>query len=265
MIFYKKICKKIRFFVITQGFLRDICEQKKTVGIDYKIITDEFGLLLEVYSKKEEDINKFIFSLPEDLMFFHSSSIDLSISDIVSELLKKNGAKLAVVESCTGGLISKTVTDKPGSSDYFWGGFVTYDNKAKESLGVPASVIKKYGAVSMETVISMAEKGLEKSGADICVSVSGIAGPGGGSIDKPAGTVWIAVKKDIAKTFLFLFSGTRKEIRDKAAQTALLVVCKELLDKGEGLTLERGTKEGLAPQEKNKSRRVDTTVFEHYI
>jgi PncC family amidohydrolase len=236
-------CKKIRFFIIANELLKTICEQKKINGLDYKIITDEFGLILELYSKEEENIAEFIFSLPEYLMFFHSSSIDLSISDMASEALKKNDAKLVVVESCTGGLISKIVTDKPGSSDYFWGGFITYDNKAKENLGVSASIIEKYGAVSEETVISMAEKGLEKSEADICVSVSGIAGPGGGFINKPVGTVWIAVKKDIVKTFLFLFSGSRKDIRDKAAKAALLIVYKELLN----------------------DRGVDSTIFEHYI
>jgi PncC family amidohydrolase len=236
-------CKKIRFFVIAQEFLRAICEQKKIDGLDYKIIADEFGLILELYSKEEEHIKKIICSLPEDLMFFHSSSIDLSISDIASEALKKNGSKLVVVESCTGGLISKTITDKPGSSDYFWGGFITYDNKAKELLGVAASVIEKNGAVSKETVISMAEKGLEKSGADICASVSGVAGPGGAAGGKPVGTVWIAVKKDIVKTFLFMFSGSRKEIREKACQTALLIVYKELIN----------------------NMGVDSTIFDYYI
>ena len=240
------LCKKIRFFIIAQELLSAICGQKKTDGLQYKIITDEFGLILELYSKEEENINKFIFSLPEDLMFFHSSFIDLSISDMASEKLKENGAKLVVVESCTGGSISKIITDKPGSSDYFWGGFITYNNKAKEELGVPAFIIEKYGAVSEETVVSMAEKGLEKSGADICVSVSGIAGPGGGSVDKPVGTVWIAVKtvkKDIAKTFMFLFLGSRKEIRDKASQAALLIISKELLI----------------------SEGIDSTIFEYYI
>ena len=222
------VCKKIRFFIIAHEFLKTICEQKKIAGIEYKIITDELGLVLEIYSEEEENIKKFLFSLPKDLMFFNSSCIDLSVADMAAAALIKNGAKLVAVESCTGGLISKIITDKPGSSGYFWGGYITYDNKAKECLGVHASVIEKYGAVSKEAVISMAEKGLERSGADISVSVSGIAGPDGGSIDKPVGTVWIAVKKDIAKTFLFLFSGSRKEIRDKASQAALLIICKEL-------------------------------------
>ncbi|MCL2295107.1 MAG: CinA family protein [Spirochaetes bacterium] len=236
-------CKKIRFFIIAQAFLESMCGQKKIPDLEYKIIADEFGLILELCSKKEENIEKFIFSLPEELMFFHSSSIDLSVSDMAAEALKRSGAKLAVVESCTGGLISKIVTDKPGSSDYFWGGFITYDNKAKETIDVPAFIIEKYGSVSKETAISMAEKGLEKSGADICASVSGIAGPGGGTVDKPVGTVWIAVKRDIVKTFLFLFSGTRKEIRDKTAQAALLIVYKELL----------------------YCKALDSIVFEHYI
>ena len=236
------VCKKIRFFIIAHESLTTACEQKKIAGIKYKIITDELGLVLEIYSEEEENIKKFIFSLPKDLMFFNSSSIDLSISDMASEALKKNSAKLVTAESCTGGLISKVITDKPGSSDYFWGGFATYNNKAKECLGVPASVIEKYGAVSKETVISMAENALEKSGADISVSVSGIAGPGGGSDKKPVGTVWIAVKKSIAKTFLFLFSGSREEIRYKAAQAALLIVYKEISAQG-----------------------VDSTILEHYI
>jgi PncC family amidohydrolase len=163
-----------------------------------------------------------------------------------SKLLKEKKLKLVTVESCTGGLISKIITDFPGSSDWFWGAFVTYNNSAKTAIGVSDSVIESNGAVSKETVVAMAENGLRIAGsnAGICVSVSGIAGPDGGTIEKPAGTVWIGIKKDSARAFKFLFSGTREDVRVKTAFSALFIVYKEMLNKNESL---------------------DTVIFNNYI
>jgi PncC family amidohydrolase len=153
-----------------------------------------------------------------------------------AKVLKDRGLKLVAVESCTGGLISKIITDYPGSSEWFWGSFVTYDNNAKIAVGVPGSVIEQNGAVSKETVLSMAESGFNlANGAGVCVSVSGIAGPGGGSVDKPAGTVWIGIKKEVPRAFKFLFSGSREEVRKKAAFSALFLIYKEILNKNEGI------------------------------
>lgn len=139
---------------------------------------------------------------------------------VLSGLLRDRSLVMTSAESCTGGLISKSMTDFSGSSDIFWGGFVTYSNESKTALlGVGEEVLEKYGAVSEETVTAMAEGALRLSGAGCSVSVSGIAGPGGGSGEKPVGTVWIGVSLKGVKTLakLFLFKGNREEIRYSAA------------------------------------------------
>jgi nicotinamide-nucleotide amidase len=111
----------------------------------------------------------------------------------VVRLLTEKGLKLATAESCTGGLISNRVTDVPGSSAVFTHGFITYANEAKRDLlGVPQSLLDEHGAVSEPVACAMADGALCVSGADIAVAVTGIAGPDGGTPDKPVGTVWIA-------------------------------------------------------------------------
>jgi len=108
-------------------------------------------------------------------------------------LLRARKLKLAAAESCTGGLLTATLTEIPGSSDVVDRGFVTYSNAAKQKmLGVPARTLTKFGAVSPQTALAMAKGALSHSDADIAVSITGIAGPGGGSIQKPVGLVHIA-------------------------------------------------------------------------
>lgn len=130
----------------------------------------------------------------------------------------------ATAESCTGGGLAYTITTVPGSSSWFEQGFVTYSNRAKEQqLGVKASILEGHGAVSNLAVIGMVEGALSKSQAKVAVAITGIAGPGGGSEDKPVGTVWIAWKIRDGKAFshLFTFSGGRKAIREAAIIEAL--------------------------------------------
>ena len=112
-------------------------------------------------------------------------------------LLISKGKKLAVAESCTGGLLGKMITDKPGSSEYFWGGVISYSNESKQRiLGVREDTLQKYGAVSQETAGEMAQGIRRISGADVALAITGIAGPEGGSIDKPVGLVYIALAYD---------------------------------------------------------------------
>ena len=148
-------------------------------------------------------------------------------------LLKENNLIFTVAESCTGGLISKKITDLDGSSSVFWGGFVTYSNEAKiKLLSVERSLLENYGAVSEETVIAMAMGALINSGASYSVSVSGIAGPDGGSTDKPVGTVWIcaASASGVNRTCRYSFTGNRSEVREKAAESALFMVYNLILN-----------------------------------
>jgi nicotinamide-nucleotide amidase len=146
-------------------------------------------------------------------------------AQLLTEALLARGARLVTVESCTGGLVSKYLTDLPGSSAVLWGGFVSYSNEAKTRLvGVPHQLLAEHGAVSAEAVRAMADGALEVSGADAAVAVSGVAGPEGGTPDKPVGTVWIAVslRGEGCEVRQFALAGTRDMVRRRSAVAALL-------------------------------------------
>lgn len=130
---------------------------------------------------------------------------------------------VATAESCTGGLIAKSLTDLAGSSDWFERGFVTYSNAAKiEMIGVPESVIAEYGAVSEAVANSMASGARHHSAAECSIAVTGVAGPAGGSDEKPIGTVWISVAiKDQIFTQKYLFAGDRDAIRQATMLQAI--------------------------------------------
>jgi nicotinamide-nucleotide amidase len=137
------------------------------------------------------------------------------------------GRMLVTAESCTGGLVGRYLTDVPGSSRWYWGGVVSYADAAKERLlGVPRGVLEGHGAVSAETAAAMASGALEASGAGLSLAISGIAGPEGGTPEKPIGTVWIATALAGAPPAAFAcrFSGGRDAVRRKAAVAGLLAV-----------------------------------------
>jgi nicotinamide-nucleotide amidase len=141
---------------------------------------------------------------------------------LAAQLLAKEQS-VCTAESCTGGLIAKTFTDLAGSSDWFDRGFVTYSNAAKsEMLGVPPAVIEEYGAVSEVVANAMASGALHHSAADYAVAVTGVAGPGGGSDEKPVGTVWIGVaSKHQVNARLHRFDGDRQAVREATLQAAI--------------------------------------------
>lgn len=142
----------------------------------------------------------------------------------LGEQLKHHGLLLAVAESCTGGGLAATLTSIPGSSEWFDRGFVTYSNGAKQDmLGVPKHTLLHDGAVSEATARAMAEGCIQKSAAGLSIAITGIAGPGGGSEEKPVGTVWIACAGTQQKTTAtcYYFDGDREKIRKKAQLKAL--------------------------------------------
>jgi len=159
----------------------------------------------------------------------------------VHELAKRLGArlvmkglKLATAESCTGGWIAKVLTDIAGSSDWFDSAIVSYSNEAKKHfLKVPAGILLDHGAVSENTVLAMQQGIFMETRADAGISVSGIAGPGGGSEEKPVGTVWLAVgmRDQMAHTQKFLFEGDRNQVRLQAVAAALRSLL-ELVERG---------------------------------
>ena len=151
----------------------------------------------------------------------------------VARLLEEQNARLATAESCTGGWIAKSLTDIPGSSAWFEYGFVAYGNDAKATmLGIEPDLIAQHGAVSQEVAAEMALAARVVSGADLAVAVTGIAGPDGGTIDKPVGTVWIAWNgpQRRAATRLEDFDGDREEVRRQTVIAALAGVLRQLAD-----------------------------------
>jgi PncC family amidohydrolase len=145
------------------------------------------------------------------------------LEEQVGSLLRQRALKLATAESCTGGLLASRITDVPGSSDYFLGGFVSYAYEAKvASLAVSWNTLRAYGAVSSETALEMARGARKALGADIAVSISGIAGPGGALPHKPVGTTWFGLAaRDGEWSILRHFEGNRMENKAQASETAL--------------------------------------------
>ncbi len=154
------------------------------------------------------------------------------LSRKVSEVLRRKNLKLATAESCTGGMVAAAITALSGASDVFERGFITYSNESKtELLQVPAKLISTHGAVSAEVAQAMAEGALKNSRADIAISITGIAGPDGGSAEKPVGMVHIgyALKNGKAGSVHNLFEGTREEIRKQSVSAALKIILENLL------------------------------------
>ncbi|MDH5612719.1 MAG: CinA family protein [Gammaproteobacteria bacterium] len=145
----------------------------------------------------------------------------------LGECLTARGVKLATAESCSGGWIAKTITDLPGSSAWFESAIVCYSNESKHDLlGVSLADIEEFGAVSGETVLSMTDGVFERTSADVVVSVSGIAGPGGGTEEKPVGTVWLSWGKRDKSSYAneFHFEGDREAVRLQTVDAALNAV-----------------------------------------
>jgi nicotinamide-nucleotide amidase len=148
---------------------------------------------------------------------------DQSLAQVVGEELARQNQTIAVAESCTGGLLAKMLTDHSGATKYFRSGWITYSNEAKiRELGVPAGLIAEYGAVSEHVAKSMARGARKKAGTDFAIGITGIAGPTGGTEQKPVGLVYISVdSKGENQTVGYNFSHDRRAIRQRAAQTAL--------------------------------------------
>lgn len=155
---------------------------------------------------------------------------DRDLAEVVVDACRRKHLTLAVAESCTGGLLGARLTAVPGASDVFRGGVIAYDNEVKsETLGVPAALMEEHGAVSEPVAISMSLGARTVAGADLGVAITGIAGPTGGTADKPVGTVWIALADRTAAAARHMrFAGDRNEIRHRATQAALDLIRRKL-------------------------------------
>jgi nicotinamide-nucleotide amidase len=155
---------------------------------------------------------------------------ETDLAALVLERARAHGVRLAVAESCTGGLVGSRLTEIPGSSDVFVGGVIAYDNTLKRDvLGISEELLRQHGAVSEPVARAMAEGAVRRFGVAAAVAVTGIAGPGGGSPEKPVGTVWLASALDgRVEVRRSMFPGSRLEIRYRSAQAALLLLYHQL-------------------------------------
>lgn len=154
-----------------------------------------------------------------------------SMEEVIGNLLRENNSTLAVAESCTGGLVGERITEVPGSSDYFLEGFITYSNQAKtRQIRVPAELIEEHGAVSAEVAEAMAKGARETAGTDYAISTTGVAGPGGGTAEKPVGTVYVGIAdEDGTRSLRLNLPGDRHLVRWRTSQAALDLLRRRIL------------------------------------
>ncbi len=192
-------------------------------------------LRFSAYGNNPDQLNEELNSIVKKLYDIIGEHIyaegEQSLAETIGNLLNKNKRTIAVAESCSGGFLSHLITSIPGSSNYFKGGVIAYDNAIKISeLAIPENVLKQHGAVSEACVLAMAQNIRNKFNTDYAIATSGIAGPGGGSIEKPVGTVWIAIASGVsAKAYSFNMGDNRERTILRTALMGLDLVRKELL------------------------------------
>jgi len=174
----------------------------------------------------QEELNHFSALIVHKINQYVVAEEDIALEQAVLKLMKERGLTLSTAESCTGGYIAQLITQHPGCSSVYQGGAVVYSNELKESiLGVRHDTLESYGAVSEETVKEMAIGALQRFQTDIAVAVTGIAGPDGGTVDKPVGTVWIAAaNKSKVITRLFKYGSKRTQNIERSASAALTMI-----------------------------------------
>ena len=187
-------------------------------------------LRLSSYGASEDDVEAEIIKLKTILGELVYSDQEDTLQECVGRILTKAGLTLSTAESCTGGTISQLITSVPGSSEYFLGGVTSYANSVKTGvLGVPEGIIETYGAVSSECVAAMAEGVRRLTSSDYSVATSGIAGPGGGTAEKPVGLVWIGVSSKYGtETYKVQYNGDRKRNIERFAAFALNSIRKKI-------------------------------------
>jgi len=197
-------------------------------GVDVTICARDFELHVDLFvdeggGERAEAIER---QLITDAGRFLFARREVGVAELVLELMRERGLTLVTAESCTGGLVGGRLTDVPGSSDVFLGGAGAYSDDAKESqLGVPPALVVEHGAVSAEVAAAMAHGACERLGADVAVAVTGIAGPGGGTAEKPVGLVYVHAAGPMGERQLRLdFPGDRATIRGRATVSALHTV-----------------------------------------
>jgi nicotinamide-nucleotide amidase len=205
---------------VTLAFLPSSLGVRLRITVKANAVDEAEKKIHDVETKLRSKIDKLIYTSDEK-----------ELEDVVGKLLSERKLTIAVAESCTGGLIADRITNVSGSSEYFERGIIAYSNKSKvEELGVPLELISQHGAVSREVAEAMALGIRTTSNTDIGIAITGIAGPTGGSLEKPIGLVWIGYS-DKNETFAmqFIFNGERRIVKERAAQATLELVRRRIL------------------------------------
>ncbi len=221
----------VRMCGVEEEAIRKWKDEAALEAVEVKFFPAPAGVDLLVRSRQETSLKTVIETIQERWGTFCYSWEGEALEEVVGRLLLQHKKWLAIAESCTGGRISARITRIPGSSRYFDAACVTYSYPSKERLvGVPKELLQEKGAVSAEVAAAMAEGICQREGVDLGLSVTGIAGPDGGTVEKPVGLVYIALS-DRQETIpeRFLFQGDREEIQAQAAQMALEKVRRNLL------------------------------------
>lgn len=232
-----------RVFGMTENMINKqlkTLEKKSKIRIGYYPVDSEVHVSLTVSGSNQEESDsifqatdtEIIRTLDDNLYGFDQQSL----ASVVGTLLRKNEMTISVAESCTGGLISSKITEVAGSSEWYLGGAIAYSNRLKEKfLDVDSALLADHGAVSEVVARKMAEGIAARTGSDVSLSVTGIAGPSGGTVEKPVGTVYIGiVVKGKSVVHHHAFSGMRTAIQERTAQTALNHVRLSLLTDNKG-------------------------------
>ncbi len=225
------LTSKMRFCCLGESNIDSVVREKVEIveGIRISSISSVGTVDLTLSLPDNGDSNrlrlqKYVDSIRESIGEYIYTYEDESLPEVVGNLLRQRGETLALAESCTGGLLGSQITSVPGSSDFFWGGVIAYNNSVKELLlCVDHTILEEKGAVSRETACLMAEGIRSTMKSTWGIGITGIAGPGGGTEEKPVGTVWIAVAKNpeaIYPVSLKLF-GSREAVRQRSCVYAL--------------------------------------------
>jgi nicotinamide-nucleotide amidase len=224
-------------FMVPESDLEEALQRSTGEGLSWGTNTEEYRILLRLRGGTDEDRRAFFWRLRADLGPERVVEGQAEIGEVLQRDLRSSGQVLVCAESCTGGLVSKLVTDIPGSSEVLWGGIVAYSNAAKLGLlGVSEETLQCHGAVSEEAAREMALGAIRRTGgeAGVSVSITGVAGPGGGTESKPVGTVWLAaaVGDRVVRTRRIYLPRDRDRIRRFSAVSALLLVREALTEVG---------------------------------
>lgn len=220
-----------------ESMITDILESQTNPTIAPYAKTGEVHLRITAKAINEETADEMMEPMMEELYRRFGSQIftteeAVTLEETVVELLKEKGKTVTTAESCTGGLVAGRLLNVPGASSVYMEGYITYSNEAKEKLlGVSLSTLEQYGAVSKETACEMAEGAAKAAGADLAISVTGIAGPDGGTKEKPVGLVYVGCYADgEARAYEFHFTGNRAKNRESTVAKALTILREALIN-----------------------------------